>query len=190
MKLITAAVLVAGLSHCAPASADCFIRSSINLTRQSIDAGPTDFQQLATPDPKGFKCSVRYRVHIGNDWQTAEGTAVAPTESEACVRATDVGRGRLLLEAEPSQVRSDTQLVCSDQPEIRVRRVHIGERIWESETDLHTIPAERKYFTYKGTQCRTFVERDAKDQNMYLYQGIMCKEDSRPNTKWLVLDKY
>ena len=81
-------------------------------------------------------------------------------------------------------------MVCSDQPEIRVRRVHVGDRIWESETDLHILPAERKYFTYKGTQCRTFIERDARDQNMYLYQGIMCKEDSRPNTKWLVLDKY
>ena len=172
------------------ATAECYVRSDIRLSRQGINAGPTDFQKIVAPDSNGFKCSVQYRIHIGENWYTAEGSAVANTESEACTRASDVGLGTVLLEVEPSQVRADTQMVCSDVPEIRVRRVRVGEMVWESETEMHTNPAERPYFNYKGSQCRLFVERQGKDQNLYLYQGVMCKLDQRPDSKWQVIDKY
>jgi len=172
------------------ATAECYTRSEIRLTRQNVNAGPTDLQKLIVPDANGNKCTVRYRIHVGDDWYTAEGSATAQTESEACARAVDIGRGTVLAEIEPSGVSSDTQMVCSDITDIRVRKVHAGETIWESETDMHVIPAERTYFSYKGTQCRMFVERNAKERNMYLYQGIMCRADSRSDSKWLVVDKY
>lgn len=172
------------------AVADCYVRSNIQLTRQAINAGPTDMQQLAVPDANGSKCVVRYRVHIGDEWHTAEGTAVAKTESEACMRAVDVGRGTVLAEVEPSAVRADTQMICSDLPDIRIRPVHIGEIVWESETDMHRHPQERKYFDYKQTKCRMFTERNVKDRNLYTYQGIMCQVDSGPKSKWRIVDKY
>jgi hypothetical protein len=75
-------------------------------------------------------------------------------------------------------------------PEIRVHPVRIGDIIWQSEVDVHTIPEERPYFMYKRTQCRMFVERDSKEQNLMVYQGIICKMDSTKNAKWQVLDKY
>lgn len=190
MKLSIILLAVAGLAMCNNTKADCYTRSDLRLIRSQIDAGPTDFQRIVTPDPKGSKCSVRYRVHVGNEWKTVEGTAVARTESEACTRAADLGEGKVLVEIEPSQISSDLQMVCSDVPDIRVRRVRAGETVWESETEMHTNPEERKYFNYKGTRCRTFVERGAKDQNLYLYQGIMCRADDRPESKWLVVDKY
>ena len=170
--------------------ADCYVRSSIKLTRQAINAGPTDVQKMVVPDTTGQKCVLRYRVHIGDEWHTAEGTGLGKTEAEACARAQDIGNGRVLAEVEPSQIRADTQMVCSDLPDIRIRAVRIGEVVWDSETDMHRHEQERKYFDYKQTRCRMFTERNAKDRNLYTYQGIICKADTNPNGKWRVIDKY
>lgn len=191
MKLaIILAVTVAGLINCGKAQADCYVRSSIKLSRPDIDAGPTDLQKLVVPDALGKKCVVRYRVHVGDEWYTAEGTGTGRDEGSACVQAMDIGRGSVLAEVEPSRVRADTQMVCSDIPDIRIRPVRIGEVVWESETDMHRHEQERKYFDYKQTKCRMFTERNSKDRNLYTYQGIICKADTNPNGKWQVVDKY
>lgn len=172
------------------AIADCYVRSNIKLTRQTINAGPTDVQRLVTPIPKGQRCLMQYRVHIGDEWKTAEGTGEGATEGAACAQALDIGNGSVLAEIEPSQITAKTQMICSDLPDIRVRPVRIGEIVWESETDMHLHPEERKYFTYKSTRCRMFTERGAKDRNLSVYQGIICKMESGPNAKWRVVDKY
>ena len=172
------------------ATAECYTRSNIRLSYASMDAGPTDIQRLVVPDASGQKCVVRYRINIGGEWQTAEGSAVAKTEAEACVRAMDVGRGMILAEVEPSRISADTQMVCSDLPDIRVRPVRIGETVWESETDMHNHPRERDYFWYKRAKCRMFQERNPKDRNLITYQGIVCQANGLPNSKWRVIDKY
>jgi hypothetical protein len=172
------------------AQADCLMRVKTNISRSSINSRPVDIQRLVTPDPAGQRCVLRYRIHIGNDWETVEGEGVGSTETEACVQAIRPERGNILAEVELDKVKSDSQMVCSDLTEIRVRPVQAGEVIWESEVDLHVLAAERPYFTYKSTQCRMFVERGARDTNMYLYQGVICKQDTGPNSKWLVVDKY
>jgi hypothetical protein len=172
------------------ALADCYVHSDIRLTRQAILAGPTDIQRMAVPDPLGSRCVANYRVYIGDQWRTAEGTAVATTEAEACVRAMELGRGQVLAEVEPDRVASTMSLICSDVPEIRIRTVHVGETVWESETDLHTAKSERKYFFYKRDRCRYFTEQAVRENNMITYQGIICKKNSMPDSKWQVVDKF
>jgi hypothetical protein len=145
---------------------------------------------MVIPDRGGQKCVLRYRVNIRNNWQTVEGVGYGQTEADACAQAVELSRGSVLEEVSTKTVRAETNMVCSDIPEIRVRPVRIGQVIWESEVDLHSHPQEQKYFTYKRTQCRMFVERDAKDANLFTYQGVICKADTNPKSKWLVVDKY
>ena len=183
--LVAIVCLSAGL-----ASAECYVRSNIKVAKQAIFGAPTDIQRIVTPDSKGFQCVLRYRLNVNNDWQTVEGVATANSEDDACARAIDVGRASILEEPKPQSVKHDTQMVCGDITDIRVHPVKIGDVIWESEVDVHTIPAERPYFQYKRTQCRMFVERDNKAQNLYLYQGVICRENSSNRSKWRVLDKY
>ena len=171
------------------ANAECYMRSTVKLTVSQITL-TVDPQHLVVPDARGKKCVVRYRVAYPDKWETVEGEAVAKTESDACAQAANVKNGYILEDVRPSKLTADNQMVCSDLPDIRVRPVQRGETVWESEVNLHNNPMERKYFYYKDTKCRMFVERDARDQNMYMYQGIICKKDSTPNSKWLVLDKY
>ena len=162
------------------AQADCFVRVNAKLTLNQLDVAPVDFQELKTPG----QCVVRYRVNIRNEWKTVEGSGAT------CEQARDVQRGVLLEEVSPDRITSRTQMVCSDIPEIRVRPVRRGDRIWESEVDLHVEPKERPYFWYKRTQCRMFVERNIQGGNFYTHQGIICQENSQPNSKWIVVDKY
>ena len=174
------------------AEAACYQRASINITSQKINTAPTDIQRLVTPDARGYQCVARYRLHVGQAWVTVEGTAVARTEDEACKQALDIKRASALEDVPPARVGADQQLVCSDLPDIRVRPVRRGELIWESETDLHSHPLERAtpYFTLKQASCRKFIERVPKDQNLIIYQGIICQANTGTNSKWLVLDKY
>ncbi len=189
MKLTLALVL------CAVATtsvAECYQRSEINISRQKINTAATDVQKMVTPDSKGQRCVARYRLHIGNAWVTVEGSAVAQTEELACQQALDIKQAVALEEVPPNSVRADQQLICSDLPDIRVRAVRTGELIWESEADLHSHPLERgePYFFWKQARCRKFIERTAQNQNLIIYQGIMCQATTTANSKWLVLDKY
>lgn len=176
---------VAGL-----AQAECYMRSSIRLNRQMVQSQPVDWQRLVTPDAQGSKCVIRYRIQVDGNWQTAEGIGYGATEPVACAQALDISRGSVLEEVTPQRVRADSQMVCSDLPDIRVRPVRIGELIYQSEVDVHTLPAERKMFWYKRTQCRMFVERDTKNANLWLYQGVICQTGSGPDSKWRVIDKF
>ena len=189
MKLaLTLALCVAATTS----AAECYQRSEINIGRQKINTTATDIQKMVTPDAQGHRCVARYRLHIGDAWVTVEGSAVARTEALACAQALDIKQAVALEEVRPNSVRADQQLICSDLPDIRVRPVQPGELIWESETDLHSHPLERAqpYFVWKQARCRKFIERTAQNQNLIIYQGIMCQATTVADSKWLVLDKY
>jgi len=188
--MIRSSVFLALCLASSVAVADCHIRSNIKLNRQAVEFGPTDVQRMVVPESGVQRCTVQYRVNINDTWTTAEGVGMGATEDEACDLALDVGRGNVLLEAEPKRVTTDTQMVCTDFEEIRVRTVRIGDVVWESETDIHVVPDERRYFQYKFTTCRMFTERNVKNRNWYTYQGVICRADSTKNSKWRVVDKY
>ena len=167
-------LLIAGLILASSSvSAECYMRSNIHLTRQEINAGPTDFQRLVVPASSGKKCMVQYRVHIGDEWHTAEGSGQGQDEGSACAQAMDVSRGHLLNEVEPTNITSNSDMVCNDLPEIRIRAVRIGEVIWESETDMHRHPQERKYFDYKQTRCRMLDRKSTRLNSSHSQQSRM-----------------
>jgi hypothetical protein len=178
-------LLVAGL-----ANAECFVRSSTNITKSALGGQPTDMQKIIKSDAAGFKCILRYRILIDDEWATVEGEGQAKIEDLACARALDARKGYQLLEPTRERVSSDQLLICTDLREIRIRPVKPGEIIWESETDIHRIGNERGYFNYKDTRCRMFTERNARDGNLLTYQGVICQADSKTNSKWRVVDKY
>jgi hypothetical protein len=184
-------ILVIGLLTASTAvSAECYMRTQVNLSRQAVFGPPTDVHRIVTPEAGGYRCSLQYRVNVNNQWHNAEGQGTGKTEDAACQQAMDLKNGALLADVTPDRVNANTQMVCLDGPEIKVRRVRIGEQIWESEVDVHTVPTERPYFKFKNTQCRMFVERNAREGNLYTHQGVICRENTTPGSKWLVVAKY
>jgi hypothetical protein len=185
-KIFLLLLMVCGIAH-----AECYTRVNINLKKQKIDFPQTDIQKIVVPDGNASKCVMQYRININGEWKTAEGVGRGKTENEACAIAIDLSHGYLLSDIAPQTVNTDSQMVCSDLPEIRVHPVKIGDVIWESETDVHPNPEERGYFKYKETNCRFFVERSFVDGgNLWVYTGIMCRLNATKNSKWQIIDKY
>jgi hypothetical protein len=183
--LLVALMALANTTH-----ADCLMRSSIKISQDQINSVPTDIQKMVVPDAKGNRCILHYRLHVGARWQTVEGVGLGATEPAACSNALDVSRGAILEEVTPKTVQADSQMVCSDLQEIHMHPVRIGDVIWESETDIHNIPAQRPYFRYKNTQCRLFVETNSKEMDLVIYQGVICRVDSTQQSRWQVVDKF
>jgi hypothetical protein len=185
-RLLIAAVIATSV----PASAECYLRLTSDITPSQIWGVPTDVQRLVAPDVKVARCVLRYRLNVNGEWRSIEGAAVAANEEQACARAADLKTASVLGEVVREKVRAGQEMICSDLPDIQVRAVRVGETIWESETDVHRVPAERAYFVYKGTKCRMFSERNNRNGNLYTYQGVICRENSTPNSRWRVVDKY
>ena len=170
--------------------AECYVRMDAKLTREAVFGTATDVQQMVSRDSNGYRCVAQYRINLNGDWHTAEGVGHGVTETQACQQAIDLKNSALLAEVEPHRIKSKTEMVCSTFEPIQIRKVRVGERIRESEVDVHVVPAERRYFNYGGARCRMFVERDAKSGKVFTRQGVICQETQQPNSSWIVVDKY
>jgi hypothetical protein len=124
---------------------------------------------------------------VNGSWVTAEGTGTGVDDGSACGLAMQRSQGHVLMDMDPKSVQSQNQMVCTSMPDIRVRPVSMGELIWESEADWPVHANEQGYFNYKRTVCRKFNERATRNQNLTIYQGIICRETSG---QWRVIDKY
>jgi len=184
------AVILIGLSSSIYAEDTCRYVLDMRLTSQKLFGSPTDVQEIVTPSDTEISCRTIYRININDEWRSATGSATGKTRAEACTRAIGIGNGYLLSEYPPDTIRSTTETLCTDFEDIRLKPVKIGERIWESNVDIHVNPKERNYFTYKGARCRKFTERVQVPQGLYSAQGVICRAGSTPNSRWLVVDKF
>ena len=188
MNRSLAALLLLGLSL--SSLADCQIRSSITVADLTTDSRPTDARYLVTPDNiSGYECSVRYRIHYEGAWHDVEGTSHGETKTDACAHALDVNRGYILAGEKATHASAETQMVCSDRPELHVHPVAIGDNIWESETEFPS-KSGLVYFKYQGDLCRFFEERGVRHRTVAIYTGVICRNGDTPESKWRVVDKF
>ena len=171
------------------AQADCYVRSAMtNQTRTSITA-VADVQPIVVPiSDTQNKCLVAYRAQVNGKWITAEGEKVGPrsmSEEELCQGAIDSGQTQILSRTGGGNVAVETNMVCDDRPEIRVRNVKIGELVHESEVRPH--PNFPKPFRYRTAQCRWFIEPEPRNSDLLQRQGIICQSFGN---EWQVIDKW
>ena len=124
-------VLIASTAH-----GECYVRSATtNRTAINITA-VADVEPLVVPiSPTQNKCIVSFRAQVNGRWITAEGERVGPksiSEKDLCASAIDDGRVQILSRADSGRMDVEQNMVCNDQPEIKVRAVRLGERVRES----------------------------------------------------------
>ena len=172
------------------AQADCNERSAVtNQTAINIEA-VADVDPFVIPiSPTQNKCIVNFRAQVNGKWITAEGERIGPRsmpEKDLCAGAVDSGRIRILSRADGGRMTVEQNMVCTDQPEIKVRVVQRGEMVRESEVRPH--PNFPKSFTYRTSQCRWFIEPEVHPgRDLLQRQGIICQV--RGN-EWQVVDKW
>ena len=170
--------------------AECYVRSAVtNQTAMTIEA-IADVDPFVVPiSATQNKCIVTFRAQINGKWITAEGERIGPrtmSERELCAGAVDSGRIQILSRANGGRVTVEQNMVCNDQPEIKVRVVKRGEMVRESEVRPH--PNFPKPFTYRTAQCRWFIEPEVHPgRDLLQRQGIICQVNGN---EWQVVDKW
>ena len=169
---------------------ECYVRSAVtNQTAMSIEA-VADVDPFVIPiSPTQNKCIVNFRAQVNGKWITAEGERIGPRsmpEKELCDGAVDSGRIQILSRANGGRLTVEQNMVCTDQPEIKVRSVRRGEMVRESEVRPH--PNFPRPFTYRTSQCRWFIEPEVHPgRDLLQRQGIICQVNGN---EWQVVDKW
>ena len=182
--------LIIALALATTAQAECYVRSATtNQTRMSITS-VADIEPLVVPiSATHQKCIVTFRAQVNGEWITAEGERTGPrsmSEQELCRGAVDSGRVQILSRANGANLAVEQNMVCNEQPEIKVRVVKRGEMIRESEVRPH--PHFPKPFVYRTSQCRWFIEPEVHPgRDLLQRQGIICQVNGN---EWQVVDKW
>jgi hypothetical protein len=184
----TALILALGIPL--TVQAECYVRSAVtNQTTMTIEA-IADVDPFVIPiSPTQNKCIVNFRAQVNGKWITAEGEKIGPRsvpERELCNSAIDSGRIQILSRANGGRMTVEQNMVCTDQPEIKVRSVRRGEMVRESEVRPH--PNFPRPFTYRTAQCRWFIEPEVHPgRDLLQRQGIICQVNGN---EWQVVDKW
>jgi hypothetical protein len=173
------------------ALADCYVRSAtVNDIKSSITR-VADIKRYVTPVNKDqFKCTVSFRAEINHVWHTGEAQSIGSTSDsidQICSQALQSGRAQILQKIAGSAIKVDQEMICTDRPEPEVRTVRIGDIVQLSEVAPH--PKKPDFFTYKGAQCKWFVETDVNTEarDLFQWQGIVCNVRKG---EWQVIDKF
>lgn len=182
--------LILALAVPVTVQADCYVRSAVtNQTTMSIVA-VADVEPLVVPiSATQNKCFVTFRAQVNGEWITAESEKVGPrtmSEKDLCASALDSGRTQILSRAGGNNLAVEQNMVCTDQPEIKVRSVKRGEMVRESEVRPH--PNFPRAFVYRTAQCRWFIEPEVHPgRDLLQRQGIICQVNGND---WQVVDKW
>jgi hypothetical protein len=184
----TALILAVGIPL--TAQADCYVRAAVTNQTAIKITNIADVEPLVVPiSATQQKCIVNFRAQVNGQWISAEGEKVGPrsmSERELCDSAVDSGRIQILSRADGGRMTVEQNMVCTDQPEIKVRVVKRGETVRESEVRPH--PNFPKPFRYRSSTCKWFVEPEVHPgRDLLQRQGIICQV--RGN-EWQVVDKW
>jgi len=172
------------------AYSECYVRSAVtNQNTMTIEA-VADIDPFVVPiSSTQNKCIVNFRAQVNGRWITADGERIGPrsmTEKELCDSAIDSGRIQILSRANGGRMTVEQNMVCTDQPEIKVRVVKRGEMVRESEVRPH--PNFPRPFVYRTSQCRWFIEPEVHPgRDLLQRQGIICQVSGN---EWQVVDKW
>jgi len=169
-------------------NAECILQET-TISKSSLTVSNHDnITRNITTFGDQFKCSVRYRALVGNEWHTATGDFVFHDmlPSTACANAIALGDSHLLESLSQKQIQKEQMLVCHDDNKIMASVINtIGDQVKISQ--LTPDPNRPKSFAYNGTECKWFLDRNFIDKKLLTGYGIACKLTS---DDWVIVDKF
>ena len=181
MSLKQAVLLVLGVMYWLPVVAGCDVRSASQLMNER-EVGPVlDLEKKKSPG----KCIVNYRLVVDGVSHNLEAEELGLEQEESlCYYAIEKARKELLVSL-GGKFQTEAITVCSDRASPRPK-VLIGDVVLENE--LAQVQ-NRKYFTYRNSKCRLFVERRELNRQLSVNHGVICQLDDL-GEGWIVVDKW
>jgi hypothetical protein len=150
----------------------------------------SNIQREVVPAPDGGRrCIVNFKARVGNTWHWATGQYDWPGDrprEEACAVAMKRAEDSLRNLVRPAHVASQQVLICNDGSDMAtLKNSQIGSMAKLDQFRPH--PDFPNAFWHKGTHCRWFLESSFKNNDIYTYQGVICRVESE---RWVVVDKF
>lgn len=190
MPMKTILALAIGLPLLAQAADHCVLQQRSVAVSQVQIQERSDIRRSITPVGRGeTKCSVDFRVRIGNTWHSAFGDYVWSGElpvQQACARAVGVAESDVKARVAAREVSTESLLVCSDDTRHQtLREVKVGTIAPVSRYRPHPdYPAE---FWHNGTRCRWILDTVWTGTRILTQNGVVCQ---LRDDQWVVVDKF
>lgn len=182
--------LIAALMPITVLASECVLQDRTVTASSARIEERSDIRQDVVGTPDGARrCIVSFKARIGASWYWAHGQYDWPGDrprSEACAVAVSRAEDMVKTQVEPTHVRSEKVLICSDQSDLTILRSTNPGTIGR----LHQFrphPGYPNQFWHNGAQCRWFLDSTFRNQDVYTYQGVICQIQK---DQWVVVDKF
>jgi len=157
---------------------DCQIRQASKVTSERQVGNIDDLIKIKSHQ----KCQVKFSIVIDGEKHNVNWTHEDYGDPElSCRKAIDNGMGELYLRL-GGKFQTESMVVCREGQPKQYQPVKIGDEGLENEFGS---VEKKKYFKFKGAQCRYFSERYNNGQLRFA-KGIICQNDQL----WTVVDKW
>ena len=169
-------ILLALISQFAIAE-DCQVRQASKVTAERQMGNIDDLVKIKSNQ----KCRVKFSIVVDGEKHNVDWTHEDYGDPEiSCQKAIEYGMSELNMRL-GGKFQSESMLVCG-QDSKQARPLKIGDEGLENE--FGTV-ANKKYFKFKGANCRYFSER-YNNGKLQFSKGVICQNDQL----WTVVDKW
>jgi hypothetical protein len=163
------------------AFAECSVKNASLLANEHVVGNIENLRKVITTG----KCVVDFDITVdGIPHHLHESETGLEQEESLCYYAKERARKNLLLDL-GGTFQSEAVISCKEGSALPPK-IKKGDIILENEVAKYKV---KKYFTYKGSQCRMFQEHYTIDRELREYRGVICQVDGS-DTNWLVVDKW
>jgi len=156
---------------------DCQVRQASKVTAERKMGNIDDLVKIKSNQ----KCRVKFSIVVDGEKHNVDWTHEDYGDPEiSCQKAIEYGMSELNMRL-GGNFQSESMLVCGDGSR-RTRPLKIGDEGLENE--FGTV-ANKKYFQFKGANCRYFSER-YNNGKLQFSKGVICQNDQL----WTVVDKW
>jgi hypothetical protein len=156
---------------------DCQVRQASKVTAERQMGNIDDLVKIKSHQ----KCQVKFSIVIDGEKHNVNWTHEDYGDPEiSCQKAIEYGMSELNMRL-GGKYQSESMLVCG-KGTAQNRPWKIGDEGLENEFGM---VANKKYFKFKGANCRYFSER-YNNGRLQFSKGVICQNDQL----WSVVDKW
>ena len=183
-------VIIGVVSLQAIASDGCIMQEKTVNQKRAVITERSEITRSVLAGANGDRrCTVDFRVKIGNDWHQAHGDISWDGQrpsNEACAAAVLQAEREVEDRISKRSVISESTLICRDDPDrARLKTANPGTVAALDQYRPH--PDYPKPFYHNGTQCRYFLENGYANNDVRRYTGVICELQDK---KWVVVDRF
>lgn len=170
----------------------CLWSQKIVNKEEAVITELRDVKTSLTPWKNGVQtCVATLEGKVNGQWANGRGEFKWDGESkpaDACQGAVELAKKNLLSSLKSATITSESTVICKEQTPDEVPLINppIGTVI-NNPDRLRKHPNFPRAFSYKGQECRWYLESGFNGKDIRQMSGIVCMLEP---TRWVIVDKF